>query len=423
MDVPNGHMHTYNTDAQSDIFRAVTDLVGAAQHMHHDPASIEGVEILIQRLKHLLLEEKHAYTLTHQNSEKRKKIESLHNLIEYLELQVAKARKAVHRSGLKYYLVSVSNTVMGDEVTRIGQSMGSKLQSWLGQQGVLELASVISNGSEDACMEAISSFKSMVEKGYDALLQETILSCGLVERLAALLRPRALATWNVQKEAALALCALLDFHKDIFLSLVLMAKVVENLVKLMDGQPDEHVLILVCVLKGFLSAGQTIVADEIHSQDGVPKIVNLLDHKSQALKHAAMDCVFEMAYYGSMEVVEKMFELGVVQKLATLHQSSIIAGDIGYVECESLSVLDRGINVGTLSGNTTPERSQTSGGSSVPHPFSNAVTRFALHFAVGTGLRKRERRALKQEFLKQIRGIMQDDAEVANITAEVLWAP
>ncbi|KAI5056862.1 hypothetical protein GOP47_0028680 [Adiantum capillus-veneris] len=438
MDVPNGRcIHTHeadskSADAKSDVFRAVTDLVGAAQHMQHDPASIEGVEVLIDRLKHLLHAEKHAYTLTHQNSEKRKKIESLHNLIQYLELQVQKASKAVQRSGLKYYLASVSSTVLGDEVTRIGQSMGSKLQSWLDQQGVRELADIISNGSEDARIEAISSLKDMVRNGYDALLQETILSCGLVQKLAALLRPSALVSWDVQKEAALALCALLDFNKDIFLSLVLMAKVVENLVKLMDTQPEGNVVILVCVLKGFLSAGQTIVVDEIHTHDGVPKIVNLLDHKSQALTHAAMDCVFEMAYYGRMEVVQKMFALGVVQKLATLHQSSIIAGGVGYVENELHSGQERGIVLGGLKGSgqersivlaKTPETSQVGGGTSVLHPFSNAVTRFALHFAVGTGLRKRERRALKLEFLKQIGEIMPNDAEAANITAEVLWAP
>ncbi|MCO5583390.1 hypothetical protein L7F22_037300 [Adiantum nelumboides] len=424
MDVPNGRMHTHNiADAKSDVLRAVTDLVGAAQHMQQDPASIAGVEVLIDRLKHLLHAEKHAYTLTHQTSERRKKIESLHNLIQYLELQVQKARKAVQRSGLKYYLASVSNTVLGNEVTRIGQSMGSKLQSWLDQQGVRELEEVLSSGSEDACLKAISSLKDMVQNGYDPVLQETVLSCGLVEKLAKLLRPNAPVSWNIRKEAAFALCALLDFNKDIFLSLVLMAKVVENLVKLMDTQPEQHLVILVCVLKGFLSAGQTIVVDEFHSQDGVAKIVNLLDHKSQALTHAAMDCVFEMAYYGRIEVLQEMFKLGVVQKLATLHQSSIIAGGVGYIEKESHSAQERGIVLGNLNGNKTPEGSQAGGGTSVLHPFSNAVTRFALHFVVGTGLRKRERRALKQEFLKQISEIMHDDAEVANITAEVLWAP
>lgn len=416
------HEERHNADAQSDVFRAVTDLMGAAQHMQHDPASVEGIEALIDRLKHLLHEERHTYTLTHQNSEKRKKIESLHNLIQFLELQVEKARKAVHRSGLKYYLASISNTVLGHEVSRIGQSMESKLQSWLDQQSVRELAVAISSGSEDARMTAISSFEDVVQRGFDAVLQDTILSTGFVERLAALLEPGA-ASWDVQKHGAFALCALLDFNKDIFLSLALRAKVVENLLRLMDTQPDQHVLILVCVLKSLLSAGQTIIADEIYAQDGVAILVNLLDRKSQGLKHAAMDCVFEMAYYGRMEVVQKMFELEVIQKLASLQQSSMIAGDIGNVEYETYSKQDRDIDspLATLHEKTT--QMQDSNGGNALHPFSNAVTRFALHLAIGTGLRKRERRALKQEFLKQIREIVHDDAEVANITAEVLWAP
>eukprot|EP00250_Pteridium_aquilinum_P012610 c20831_g1_i1 orf=343-1617(+) len=424
MSVPHGR-DTHIADAKSDVFRAVSDLVGAARHMQHDPTSVDGVRALIDRLKHLYHEEKHTYAFTHQNSEKRKKIESLHNLIQYLESQVEKACKAAHRSGLKYYLARISNTVLGHEVSRIGQSMESKLQSWLDQQGVRELAVVISNGSEDACVKAISSFDDMVQKGFDASLQDTILSCGLVEKLAALLEPGA-ASWSVQKEAAFTLSALLDFNKDIFVSLVLMAKVVENLLKLMDTQPEQNVLILVCVLKSLLSAGQTIIVDEIHYHDGVVKLVNLLDHKSDALKQAAMDCVFEMAYYGRIEVVEKMFELGVVQKLANLHQSSMITGDPGSVNYETLSKQERGTDLHPTNGNSpllkTTQIRGNNGGETL-HPFSNAVTRFALHFAIGTGLRKRERRALKRKFLEQIKEIMQDDAEVANITAEVLWAP
>lgn len=418
-------LENLDLDAKSDVLRAVTDLMDAAQHMQHDPRSVEGVESLIGRLKELLHEERNTYSLTHQNSESRKKIESLHYLIQFLESEVQKTRKAEHRSGLRYYLARVSNTVWGHEVGRIGQNMESKLQSWLDQQGIREVADVVSSGSEDARLKAISSLENVVQKGFDALLQDTILSSGLVEKLAALLEPGA-ASWDVQKEAAFALAALLNFNKDIFVSLVLMAKVVGNLLKLMDAQPEQHVLVLVCVLKSLLSAGQTLIADEIFAQDGVAKLVNLLDHKSQAVKLAGLDCVFELAYHGRMEVVQKMFELEVIQKLGSLHQSSMSACENGNGELLTNSKQERSIDLLRPNGGMVPESNkqmQVNKVGKTLHPFSNAITRFALHFAVGTGLRKRERRALKQQFLKQIKEIVHDDAELANITAEILWAP
>lgn len=405
-------------DAKPDVSRAVKALVEAAQQLQEDAASVEGVENLIERLKHLLAQEKQQLAYSRQNSENRFRISSLQNLIQHLESQVQRARKVARRRGLKYYLASISNTVLGHELGRIGQSMESELQSWLDQQGVRELVDTLCKDSEDAKVKAISSFEAAVRKGYDAQLQDTILSAGLVERLSSSLRPGA-ASWRVQREGAFALCALLEFNKDIFVSMVIMAKFVENILSLMSVEPDEHVLILVCVLKSALSAGKAVIVDEIYSKSGVEKIVVLLDHKPQPLQHAAMDCVFELAYYGRIEVVKKMLELEVIQKLAKLEHSNM-AGHLPAVETANRTKQGIETNTCDLDVHIPPIRLDDG---HAAQPFTKAVTRFALHLAIGTGLRKRERRALKLEFLKQIKDVMHDDAEIANITAEVLWAP
>lgn len=415
MSVP--HVGTPNSDDKSDILRAVNALVDAAQNLQEDAANVEAVENLIERLKQLLFQEKERCSYQRQYSENRRSLEGLQNLIGCLESQVQRARKAAHRRGLKYYLARISNTVLGHEMGRIGQSMGSDLQSWLDQQGVRELANILNNGEEDAQSKAIASFESIVRRGYDSQLQDTILSAGVVERLASLLEPNA-APWTVQKSAAFALSALLDFNKDIFVSLVIMSKVVENILCLMGSESEEHILILVCVIQDLMSAGKQVTVDEIYAHNGVQRLVDLLDHKSQPLQHAAMECVFELAYHGRIEVVEKLLELGVVDKLAKL-QPSIPAEDLPAVDGDHAR---RGLEIGLLClGADRPPARMKNGHRH--QPFANAVTRFALQLAIGTGLRKRERRALKQRLLKEIKVAFNDDAEIANITAEVLWGP
>lgn len=430
--LPQTRRHGANNPTQhlastSDVSKAVLDLVGATQQLQEDPANIESINNHIDRLKHLLLQERQTYAFMRQNSESRKKLESLYNLIQYLESQVQRLKRASHRRGLKYYLANITDKVRGDEVGRIGQSMESELQLWLDQQRVREFAVVILKSSEEEKVQAISSFESIVRKGYNALLQDAILSVGLVEKLAGLLAPGA-TSWRVAKQAAFALSALIDFNKDIFVSLVLMAKTVENILSLMNSEPDDHVLVLVSILKKMLSAGHTVVVDEIYVHNGVSKMVELLDHERQALQLAAMDCIFELAYYGRVEVVDKLFKLEVVKKLASLQQINAIEGETCLgVEYEMPKSKQGESSPLDMASSWLPPiistRLQEDGQTVKKNPFADAVTKFALHLSIGTGLRKREKRALKQEFLRQIREVLEDDTEVANITAEVLWAP
>ncbi|KAH7438402.1 hypothetical protein KP509_04G013500 [Ceratopteris richardii] len=413
-----------NSSGTLDISEAVSNLLNAIRTLHENHANIQSINNLIERLKQYVLQERQNYVFMRQNSDSRKKIESIYNLIQFLEAQVQRLEKMSQSRGLKYYVASISSKIRGSEIERIGQSMETELQSWLDQQTVRKVADVISKGSSEAeQVHTINSFRELVQKGYNAVLQDTILSAGLVEKLAGLLVP-GIAAWEVVEAAAFALSALIDFNKDIFVSLVLMAKMVKHVLRLMSSVSDDHVLVLISVVNNMLSVGQTIVADEIFACDGVSKIVELLDHDSRALQLAVMDCIFELAYCGRVHVVNLLFQLEVIKKLALLQENNATKEDM-FASAESDKNKSTEEQESPLGGSSdsfiliqTQEKGSVEEGS-----FKDAVTKFALHLSIGTGLRKREKRALKQEFLKQIKEVLKDDTEVANITAEVLWAP
>eukprot|EP00249_Psilotum_nudum_P022836 c28654_g1_i1 orf=1113-2363(+) len=398
----------------------VKALVQACQRLHDDPQSVKCVETLIYKLKQLHAEERQKLVFNRLNSETRRKLDSLNNLIRYLESQVERARRVASRRGLKYYLAKISNTVLGDEMERIAHSIESEVQSWLDQHDIGQLGKLLCNGSEDAKVKAISDFEAFARKGYDPQLQETILSSGLVEILASLLEPNA-ATLRVQREAASALSTVVHFNKDIFVGLMLMAGLVEKLLNMLSFGSEDLSLVAVCTLSSLTFAGKGAIVDEIQSKGGVKKLIDLLDGKSRPLQRAAMDCIFEIAYYGRREVVETMLEQGVMKKLAWL-QCSVDDG------LEQIDLVDsKGNAVGSQDSNSDKMEADSIvipvQGNMQKNPFANAVSRFALQLGVSAGLRKREKRALKQEILRRVKDVMPDDAEVADVTAEVLWAP
>jgi hypothetical protein len=186
--------------------------------------------------------------------------------------------------------------------------------------------------------------------------------------------------------------------------MLLMSNLLHNLLASLDMAGDRLLqLELLLIFKGLLSAGEECMADGIHSQNGVPRLVELLDHESAALQHAAMECVLELAYHGTMEVVEQMLELEVIKKLESLQRANahVVHARDPHMEM-LLARIDRG-----------PAEDH--------YPFTDAVMKFTLHFALGTGLRQRERRALKQEVIKQIKDIVDDDVQSANLTTDILW--
>ena len=425
MSVLDGGRFTCNLN--SEVVQIIMAFMVITRHIRKDPTiSIAQMVLLIKGLKHALFRERLAYSSTKQlkhnpfmersgshsgsgsclYSAQRRSLESLHKLILFLDSNVKTMEQIMYdytNTMGPSYVKCWLELAITHHVGKTQHDILSRIQSWLDEQCVQDLSTIVGPTIDDdeAQVKAMSSFEAIVHRGYNASIQETILLCGLAGKLATLLKPN-IASWDVQKQTAFTIIALLPFNKDVFVSLLLMAKVVKNIFALMDTQPDENVLLLLCVLRSMLMVGHAIVVEEISRQNGVPKIVSLLNRNQEALQHVAFDCILELVYNGRMEVLQKVFESEIVKNLVMLHDSY---KESWNKKCASLGVRTNG------------------DGHAHAYPFANALIEFAQCFVNGLGLRKQEKRALKEVFLRQVKEIVQDKVEVANITIEIWWCP
>ena len=131
------------------------------------------------------------------------------------------------------------------------------------------------------------------------------------------------------------------------------------------------------IFKVFLSSGESVFVDKVYSENGIPRFIEILDHKSQALRHVAMEYVMELAYHGKMEVVEKMLELEVNKKLASLQKTNVYVVDAQISSREMLPEQERDQSLHSHDNHFV-----------ISYPFADALAKFTLNFAIGTGLRK-----------------------------------
>lgn len=293
------------------------------------PKNTNNVEMLVQGLKRLQSDEFNDSSGKLKDPNLRRKLTSLCNLVSQLEPQVERARKLTRRRGLRYYLSRAKGKVLGNDITNVAINMQSELQLWLDRQNMEHLVQVLESehGGEEEKIEALREFEDRVKDGYNPELQDMILSARVFQHLSSLLRPGARVGLRVQKEAAFALSALVHFNKNVFVSQILMLGVVESLLGMVTDGSNELSVVAVTILGSLIAAGKGAVVDEIHAMRGVKQIVMLLEDEYEEMRVAAMECVFEMAYYGRKEVVEVMLEGDVVKKLAELQQSEA-GGDL-----------------------------------------------------------------------------------------------
>lgn len=451
-----------------DVLGMVKVLKEASQEL---PKNAKNVENLVEELKRL--EESGAL----KDPKLRRKLQSFCNL---MEPQLERARKLASRRGLRYYISRAKGKVLGNDISNVANAMESEINLWLDRQNIEHLLKLLDSPGckEEEIIDALGVFEAKVKEGYNPELQDVILSLRVFESLTCLFsRPES---WSprVLREAAFALAALVHFNKDVFVSQVLMLGVVENFLSMVKDSSDLSIGI-VSVIGSLVTAGKGAVVDEIHAHGGVSKIVALLEDKREEMKVVAIECLFEIAYYGQKEVIEAMLEDDIVGKLAHLQQSQAggnlidlpmhferkeSASSLLSSHHDSQSDLDPGNSMGSGSI-TSPqkdpqdclenveEESEDEAKSSPPisrrsaenflesvksgdeqhymaveefwqkHPFASAVSRFAIQLEIGQGLRKREKRALKQEILKRVRQVAPSDADVATIFSEVLWGP
>lgn len=341
------------------------------------PKNTNNVEMLIQGLKRLQSDEFNDSSGKLKDPKLRRKLTSLCNLVSQLEPQVERARKLARRRGLRYYLSRAKGKVLGNDITNVANNMQSDLQLWLDRQNMEHLVQVLENeqGGEEEKIEALREFEARVKDGYNPELQDMILSAKVFQHLSSLLRPETRAGLRVKKEAAFALSALVHFNKDVFVSQILMLGVVENLLGMVTDGSNDLSVVAVTILGSLIAAGKGAVVDEIHARRGIKQIVMLLEDECEEMRVAAMECVFEMAYYGRKEVVEVMLEMDVVKKLAEL-QHSEAGGDLIDLPTTSIHSIDssRKDSSSRKSTQVLPSDTARDGASSLPDDSG-----FALH--------------------------------------------
>lgn len=154
------------------------------------------------------------------------------------------------------------------------------------------------------------------------------------------------------------------------------------------------------VLTSLIKFIRSPLVDELLANGEIPKIINLLCVDDLCVQVAALDCVLELAYIGRDEVIEEMLKEDLIKKLIDLQR-------MDWRDDEK----DREICVGT-----EPESSKVE-----DFPFASCVARFAIQLEVGEGLVMEEKEEFKLQILKMVKENAQSDAELATITAEVLW--
>lgn len=319
-------MSDASVSVSDDVLTVVKALKEASLNL---PKNANNVETLVQGLRRLQSEEFDQSSGKLKDPKLRRKLTSLWNLVSQLEPQVERARKLTNRRGWKYYFSRAKGKVLGNDITNVASKMQSELQLWLDQQNMEHLMQVLESGQvgEEEKIGALREFEARVKDGYNPELQDLILSTRVFYYLSSLLKAGTGVSVGVQKEAAFALSALVNFNKDVFVSQILMLGVVESLLAMVTDGSDDLSVVAVNVLGGLIAAGKGAVVDEIHAKHGVKKIVMLLEDEYEEMRVAAMECVFEMAYHGRKEVVVVMLELDVVKMLAELQQSEA-GGDL-----------------------------------------------------------------------------------------------
>lgn len=275
--------------------------------------------------------------------------------------------------GIKSFL---SRRVNSHEIQRVAREIEVEIQAWIDREFIESLERTLFfkvdglDVKDDVLVDLIEQFEERIAKGFDRDLQDLILRSKVFYQLETILCDGKYT--NVVRECcAFVIAELIKFNKDVFVGLVLIGDTMSSLVSLASVRSIN----ILCKLINYIKSP---VIDEIVTNGEIPKIVSFLSSDDVDIRAMAMECVLEIGYFGRKEAIDAMLQEGLVKKLVDLQRSESKV----FVKC---------------------------------------VVRFAIQLEVGEGLRKREKRELKQEMLKRVREACVSDAEAATIVAEVLW--
>lgn len=317
------------------------------------------------------------------------------------------------------------------EISNLAARIEAELQSWIDRHSLDALVkSLLGFGAKSK--DSVDSMNDSVDSAGDSIgdsvvgdsseltrlmtrLRERVDSGGFSRELQdAVLRSRVLRELEtvlcdgerdvgLREQCGLVIESLVRFNKNVFVAEVRMGKTTRGLIELNTTESLRIVCSLIRLIKSPL-------VDEIEANNGIEMMIELLCSKRVEIRVSAMECVFEIGYFGRKEAIEAMMGEGLVEKLVELQRGELGGVLIEMGRCGEGKSEDGG-NAIVMSREEYLKR----------RPFASCVARFAVMLEVGEGLRQREKRAFKLEMLKRVREASVSDAEAATIVAEVLW--
>lgn len=297
-------------------------------------------------------------------------------------------------------------------ISRVAGSIESEIRAWIDRERVEDLTRALRElADDDELVKLLTQFENRVSQGFSHELQDLILKSKVFSLLESVLcNPNC--SKKIREHSGFAVSALIRFNKDVFVGQVLMGRTVLALIAM--GSRSS-----LTVLWSLIKSIKSPLVDEIESNGEIPKIISFFSSQDLDIRIAAVDCAFEIGYYGRKEAIEAMLKEGVIEKLLELQRSEMggILIEMGWFnEEENMKSFD-GVDIeGIRRSRDSREKRFLE-----THPFASCVARFAVQLEVGEGLRQREKRAFKQEILGLVREACASDAEAASIVAEVLW--
>ncbi|PON71330.1 Coatomer beta subunit [Parasponia andersonii] len=290
------------------------------------------------------------------------------------------------------------------KILQISRAIEPEIESCIDREIVLELVTELGRSTdENERVRILIEFRHRVSKGFDRDFQELVLRGRAFSVLESVLVDSSISgsdSKRVRDEAALLVLALVEFNKDVFVGLVLMGPTIRALISIASSCS-------IRVLSSLIRLIKTPLVDEIEANGEIPRLLDLLSSEEEdfGVRVAALNCVFEIGFFGRKEVIEAMLEEGLMKKLVNLQR-----------RMERESELAEAVRLGES------EIGEDDGdGMESNSPCENCIARFVVQIQAGESLEKREKREFKSKILKMVREASVSDAEFAAIVAEVVW--
>lgn len=290
------------------------------------------------------------------------------------------------------------------KISQLAQQIEREAQAYLDKDCILRFVRALDRSEDEGeQVKVLTELEQRLSRGFDRDYQELILKAKVFQFLESILCDGTCSR-TLREHAAQVMVALIQFNRNVFVGLVLMGPTLEALISMGSCRSIE-------VLTSLIALVRSPLIDEIESLGEIPRIMALLRSQDRATRAAAFDCLCEIAYHGRKEVIEAMLEQGLIETLLELQRRDQIDRDS---KDDDDDYEEEG---GSQDRKEEKEEEEGKKGGG----FDGCVAKFAVQVEVGEGLTNQERREFKLEILRRVKQACVSEAEVASVTAEVLW--